>query len=90
MLIKSVSQHQSLKPSYLILKNPPYKITCIGWGYFLIRILVTLKPDYLWREANGRVLPLQWMLDFDGMGSSASHEHAITVQGGKVRGDGKY
>ena len=80
-------------PPYFTFRSPPYEFTCTGWGYFLIDIQVILKPDYLWCEANGRVLPLDWILDFDGMGSSASHDYTVTVQDGKVCGeadDGKF
>jgi transcription initiation factor IIF auxiliary subunit len=67
--------------------SPPYEVTHIGWGYFSIWIQVILKCGYLWCEANRRVLQLDWMLDLFLMGSSASHEYAVTVQGDKVCGD---
>jgi len=79
--------HQTFRPPSLILRSPPYEVTRIGWGHFSIRIQVILKRGYLWCEANGRVLRLDWMLNLRSMGSSASHEYAVTVQGDKVHGD---
>lgn len=85
------SQHPSFTPPDFVFRKPPYKITRIGWGYFSIRIQVILKPGYyLWPEANERELQLEWILDFEGLGSSTSYDYAITnrltVQGDMVRG----
>jgi transcription initiation factor IIF auxiliary subunit len=81
------SQHETFTPPYLILKSPPYKITRIGWGYFSISVQVKLKRGYLWCETSGKVLRLDWILDFRSVGSSASHDHVVTVKGGKIHGD---
>lgn len=72
------TQHETFTPPNCILGSPPYKITCIGWGYFSISIQVILNRDYIWCEVDGSVLKLDWTLDFRSMGSSASHNYAVS------------
>lgn len=69
-------------PPELTLKSPPYRVTRIGWGYFTIGVIIVLKPGYLWRNGNSRYLELEWELDFDGLGSSAYYDYAVTVARG--------
>jgi len=78
-----VHLHESFTTPDVILKSPPYQITCIGWGYFSIAVQIVLKRGYLWREANARVLPLDWMLDFRSAGSSATHDYDVTAVSGQ-------
>ena len=73
------TQHETFTPPNRILRSHPYKITCVGWGYFLITIQVILKRGYMWCEVDGSVLELEWKLDFHSTGSSVSHEFAVSL-----------
>lgn len=70
-------KHRTFSPPAVLLTTPPYKITRIGWGYFVIDVKILLKPGYLWCEGNKQSLHLQWKLDFDGVGSSESYEYTV-------------
>ena len=90
VLIKGFhTQHESFMLPDRILRSHPYKITCVGWGYFLISIQVILKRGYMWCEVDGRVLELAWGLDFRSMGSSVSVSHEYVSLGG-IPDDNKY
>jgi transcription initiation factor IIF auxiliary subunit len=78
------SKHPTFVPPELTLTSPPYRVTRIGWGYFGIDVTLVLKPGYLWHKGNGRLLKLEWDLDFDGFGSSASYDYAVIIENGKV------
>lgn len=43
--------------------HPRIRLLCsrLGWGYFLVRAEVTLRPEW-----GGETLRLSWLLDFDG------------------------
>jgi hypothetical protein len=71
-------KHPTFWPSELILRSSPYKVTRIGWGHFTIGVTIVLKPGYLWQKGNSRFLRLEWELDFNGFGSSAYYEYAVT------------
>ena len=71
-------------PPELILRSSPYRVTRIGWGYFTINVIIVLKSGYLWHKGHSRFLKLEWELDFDGFGSSASYDYAVTVERGDV------
>ncbi|CAI6339555.1 unnamed protein product [Periconia digitata] len=75
-----VHLHPTFVPSELRLTSSPYRVTRIGWGIFMIRVTIVLKPGYLWQNGNGRSLKIGWKLDFNGFGSSASHEYAVTIE----------
>lgn len=65
----------------VVLKEPPFATTHLGWGYFTIFAGITLKEGYEWVDEEravdsdapkGRVrdrLPVDWVLDFGGSGS---------------------
>jgi transcription initiation factor IIF auxiliary subunit len=71
-------KHSTFLPPELILRSSPYKVTRIGWGHFTIDVTIVLKPGYLWQKGNSRFLKLEWELDFNGFGSSAYYEYAVT------------
>ncbi|KAF6811412.1 hypothetical protein CSOJ01_05704 [Colletotrichum sojae] len=73
-----IGLHRTFSPPHVLLTTPPYKITRIGWGYFIIDVTIWLKPGYRWCEGNKRSLYLEWKLDFKGVGSSQSYEYTVT------------
>ncbi|KAH8652154.1 hypothetical protein BX600DRAFT_553601 [Xylariales sp. PMI_506] len=75
-----INLHPTFFPQQVRLKSPPYKVTRIGWGIFIINVLIVLKPGYIWREVNARQLPLQWMLDFEGVGQSQSGKFMVVAE----------
>lgn len=77
-------KHRTFTPTELVLRSAPYRVTRIGWGYFTIDIIIVLEPGYRWCVTNSRFLRLEWTLDFDGIGSSASSNYAVTVESGNV------
>ena len=69
--------HPTFRPPRVIRSLPPYEIHRLGWGYFILTAHVILKAGYSWvsedaeRAPDGAekgMLPLNWTLDFDGMG----------------------
>jgi hypothetical protein len=77
----TISQHPTFTPPKLKWRAPPYRVTRIGWGYFTIGVAIVLKPGYTWhlRGKYERILYLDWELDFEGFGSSASYEFPVSV-----------
>ncbi|KAH7047588.1 hypothetical protein B0J12DRAFT_128836 [Macrophomina phaseolina] len=70
--------HPTFRPSRIIRAAPPYQITRIGWGRFTIQAYIILKAGYSWISEDAQaapdgadkgMLPLEWMLSFDGDGS---------------------
>jgi transcription initiation factor IIF auxiliary subunit len=61
-----------------VLKEPPFKVTRFGWGYFVIGVIIVLKEEYLWSNQS-RNLELEWELDFDGLGNSTVYSHAVLL-----------
>ncbi|KAL1643643.1 hypothetical protein SLS58_004658 [Diplodia intermedia] len=66
---------------------PPYQITRLGWGYFTVQAYIILKAGYTWPSPDGvenGMLPLEWMLSFDGEGSMArcrlKYKHEISTE----------
>ncbi|KAG7096408.1 hypothetical protein E1B28_003849 [Marasmius oreades] len=70
--------HIFLDPTFdedhIILRRPPYSITCVGWDTFTIEVRVFLKSGYSWVSENALdspdgnvkcILPLEWALDFE-------------------------
>lgn len=62
-------------------QRPPYQIARLGWGIFQITASVILKPGYAWVTEDALdtpdgapkgMLPLEWMLDFDGFNGKGS------------------
>lgn len=69
----------------------------LGWGTFTIAVSVVLKARYVWESAiakdmheaaTQRVLPLEWILDFDGHSGRGSMRRITSnfkkVEAGKV------
>jgi len=78
-MLMTIQKHPTFAPRDFRIRSPPYRVTRIGWGYFTINIAVVLKRGYIWQNENSRVLKLEWELDFERFGSSASSEHAVLV-----------
>ncbi|KAJ3563343.1 hypothetical protein NP233_g9000 [Leucocoprinus birnbaumii] len=74
-----VDLHPTFQPPAFRLKTPPFEVTRVGWGEFIIDIIITLKNGYLWHDSK-RSLALEWDLVFDGHGSSTSHECGVSVE----------
>jgi YEATS family len=73
-------QHPTFRNPRVILQHPPYQIGRLGWGYFNIIAHVILKAGYSWDSTQAQnapdggekgLLPLEWMLSFDGDGTQA-------------------
>lgn len=73
--------HPTFRQNHIVRTRPPYAITRLGWGVFTLTASVILKPGYTWVSddardspdgAKGGMLPLKWMLDFEGFGGKGS------------------
>ncbi|KAI0167574.1 hypothetical protein BJ166DRAFT_520245 [Pestalotiopsis sp. NC0098] len=73
--------HPTFRQSRVVRQRPPYQISRTGWGVFNITASVVLKAGYSWVSDDAQdspdgaakgVLPLEWMLDFDGFGGKGS------------------
>ncbi|KAH7027475.1 uncharacterized protein B0I36DRAFT_327166 [Microdochium trichocladiopsis] len=73
--------HPTFRPSRVVRQRAPYVITRLGWGVFQVTADVVLKAGYEWVSDDARdtvdgarrgVLPLEWMLDFEGFGGKGS------------------
>ncbi|KAF9639442.1 putative yeats family protein [Lasiodiplodia theobromae] len=86
--------HPTFRPPRVIRAMPPYQITRIGWGYFTVQAYIILKAGYTWISEDAQptpdgvekgMLPLEWMLSFDGNGSMGrcrlKYKHEISVEG---------
>ncbi|CAO2653770.1 Nn.00g031810.m01.CDS01 [Neocucurbitaria sp. VM-36] len=65
-----VDLHPTFRPPRLTLRNPPYEVRRLGWGWFTIEAEIILKEPYSWviDDASTRQpgLLLPWTLDFEG------------------------
>jgi hypothetical protein len=61
-----------------VLKEPPFKVTRFGWGFFVVVVTIILKEEYRW-SSQSRNLELEWELDFDGLGSSKVYSYAVML-----------
>ncbi|ETS76156.1 hypothetical protein PFICI_11543 [Pestalotiopsis fici W106-1] len=73
--------HPTFRQNRVVRQRPPYQISRVGWGIFTITASVVLKAGYSWVSDDAQdspdgavkgVLPLEWMLDFDGFGGKGS------------------
>ncbi|RYO73588.1 hypothetical protein DL764_010552 [Monosporascus ibericus] len=73
--------HPTFRPSRIVCQRRPYQITRLGWGVFTITASVILKAGYSWVSddaldspdgAPKGMLPLEWMLDFEGFDGKGS------------------
>ncbi|KAF2127678.1 hypothetical protein P153DRAFT_320077 [Dothidotthia symphoricarpi CBS 119687] len=73
-LVKEVriNLHPTFRPPRVVLRNPPFEVRRLGWGYFTLQAKIVLKEPYGWvvddntpRQPN---LELTWTLDFEGRG----------------------
>ena len=76
-----VNLHESFAEPHKVLRRPPYKLNCRGWGYFTVGVQLILQPGYVWLSKNaedaldgtpGAALKLQWTLDFASHGGLGS------------------
>ncbi|KAK0612745.1 hypothetical protein DIS24_g11959, partial [Lasiodiplodia hormozganensis] len=85
--------HPTFRPPRVIRAMPPYQITRIGWGYFTVQAYIILKAGYTWISEDAQptpdgvekgMLPLEWMLSFDGDGSMGrcrlKYKHEISAE----------
>ncbi|KAH7071954.1 hypothetical protein BKA63DRAFT_376533, partial [Paraphoma chrysanthemicola] len=67
-----INLHPTFRPPRLVLRNAPYEVRRLGWGWFTIEAEIILKEPYKWIVENGRAtqrgLELTWLLDFEGRG----------------------
>ncbi|KAG7096405.1 hypothetical protein E1B28_003848 [Marasmius oreades] len=52
-----ISLHPTFRKSYIILEEPPYSITRVGWGTFTIEVKVFLKSGFSWVSKDALNLP---------------------------------
>jgi len=73
--------HPTFRQNHIVKTRPPYAISRLGWGFFVINASVILKAGYSWVSedafdspdgARKGALPLEWTLDFDGFGGKGS------------------
>jgi hypothetical protein len=62
------------------INRSPYRVTRIGWGVFILDVIIVLKPGYRWYQNNRRSLALVWELDFDRFGSSTSLKQEVIFE----------
>lgn len=67
-----VNLHPTFRPPRLVLRQPPFEVRRLGWGYFTIEAQIVLKEPYGWVKDGGERrhegLELTWTLDFEGRG----------------------
>ena len=71
----------------MTINESPYRVTRIGWGVFILDVIIMLKPGYRWHQNNRRSLTLVWELDFDGFGSSTSLKQGVIVERSDLSSD---
>ena len=73
--------HPTFRQNHIVKTRPPYAISRLGWGCFVINASVILKAGYSWVSedafdspdgARKGALPLEWTLDFEGFGGKGS------------------
>ncbi|KAF2216795.1 hypothetical protein CERZMDRAFT_32252 [Cercospora zeae-maydis SCOH1-5] len=73
--------HPTFRPSRVIRQRAPYEVRRLGWGTFAVTAYVILKAGYRWVSSEAEnspdgaekgMLPLEWMLDFEGFGGKGS------------------
>ncbi|KAF2821169.1 hypothetical protein CC86DRAFT_374031 [Ophiobolus disseminans] len=73
-LVKEVriDLHPTFRPPRVTLRNPPYEVRRLGWGYFTLEATIVLKETHGWVVNNTGMkqssLDLTWTLDFEGRG----------------------
>lgn len=86
-----VNLHPTFRPPSLILRDPPFEVRRLGWGYFSISATVVLKEGWEWiggSEVRGELsdrkgaLGLGWMLDFEGEGKQGRIRAGVRRVGG--------
>lgn len=86
-----VNLHPTFRPPSLVLRDPPFEVRRLGWGYFSIAATVVLKEGWEWiggSEVRGELsdrkgaLGLDWMLDFDGEGKQGRIRAGLRRVGG--------
>jgi hypothetical protein len=64
-----VRLHPTFHPSTITLTEPPFEVSRLGWGVFLIRLTIKFKQEF-----RKPPLDLTHYLSFDGNGSFASED----------------
>ncbi|KAF9729174.1 hypothetical protein PMIN06_000079 [Paraphaeosphaeria minitans] len=86
-----VNLHPTFRPPSLILRDLPFEVRRLGWGYFSIRATVVLKEGWEWiggSEVRGELsdrkgaLELGWTLDFGGDGKQGRIRAGVRKIGG--------
>ncbi|KAF2450388.1 hypothetical protein P171DRAFT_402755 [Karstenula rhodostoma CBS 690.94] len=86
-----VNLHPTFNPPSLVLRDPPFEVRRLGWGYFSISATVVLKEGWEWiggSEVRGELsdrkgaLGLEWMLDFEGGGNQGRVRAGVRRVGG--------
>lgn len=68
----TVLLHPTFRPSALVLREPPFAVRRLGWGYFVIWSAVTFRPEW-----SGETIVVPWQLDFDGECISTSMQQYV-------------
>lgn len=68
--------HETYRDPVINLFSPPFEVRAIAWGYFDVRVDITLKAGFSFHHEQSELvdgrrarLRLDWELDFDGDGS---------------------
>ncbi|KAJ4354204.1 uncharacterized protein N0V89_005938 [Didymosphaeria variabile] len=86
-----VNLHPTFRPPSVVLRDPPFEVRRLGWGYFSISATIVLKEGWEWiggGEVRGELsdrkgaLELGWMLDFDGDGRQGRIRAGVRRVGG--------
>ncbi|OAL47510.1 hypothetical protein IQ07DRAFT_119102 [Pyrenochaeta sp. DS3sAY3a] len=73
-LVKEVriNLHPTFRPPRLVLREPPFEVRRLGWGWFTIEAEIVLHEPYSWVVDSAGTrrssLELSWTLDFEGRG----------------------
>ncbi|KAE9967544.1 hypothetical protein BLS_006318 [Venturia inaequalis] len=74
--------HPTFRNCGIVQQWPPFEVRRLGWGTFNVYANVILKVGYSWVSSEAEdagdggkkgLLPLQWLLDFDGQGSQGRY-----------------
>lgn len=83
--------HPTFQPPSLVLRDPPFEVRRLGWGYFNVSATVVLKEGWEWiggSEVRGELsdrkgaLGLEWMLNFEGDGKQGRIRAGVRRVGG--------
>eukprot|EP00887_Chlorella_sp_A99_P004585 scaffold4.g4585.t1 len=64
-----VRLHPTFHPSSLVLTEPPFAVRRLGWGFFVVSVVVIFREEW-----SHEALVVHWMLEFEGSGGSREVE----------------